>query len=94
MLFRSGYVLGKVLPNDRKDGSIYLIESKTARVEVVVPNARVPKYVADIWNNTTVKKGDVVCMNNIFAIKLDSTLAETTDLVRFQPRVIVAVEND
>jgi hypothetical protein len=94
MISVNGYILGRALSNERKSGGIFLPDSKTARVEVVVPNPRVPKYVADIWNNTTVKKGDVVCMNKIFAIKLDSTLAETTDLVRFQPRVIVAVEND
>jgi hypothetical protein len=94
MISVNGYILGRVLPNDRKLGALYLIQSDTARVEVVVPNKRVPKYIADIWNNTKVKAGDIVCMRNVFAIKLDSTLAETSDLVRFQPRVIVAVEND
>jgi hypothetical protein len=94
MISVNGYILGRLLPNDRKAGDLYLIETDTARVEVVVPNPRTPKYIADIWNNTKVKKGDIVCMRKIFAIKLDATLAETSDLVRFQPRVIVAVEND
>ena len=89
----NGYIIGKLLGNERKFGSIYIPDNDICRVEVVVPNARVPKYASpDIWTNTEVKKGDVVCVRNIFATKLDPTLAKTTEYVRFQPRVIMAYE--
>jgi hypothetical protein len=91
----NGYVIGKKLPNDRKYGSIFLIDNDTARVEVIVPNARTPRF-SDFspWTNTSVKRGDVVIMKNHFAIPLDPTLGQSTDLVRFQTRVIKAYEND
>ena len=89
----NGYIIGKLLGNERKFGSIYIPDNDICRVEVVVPNARVPKYASpDIWTNTDVKKGDVVCVRNIYATKLDPTLAKTTEYVRFQPRVIMAYE--
>jgi hypothetical protein len=91
----NGFVIGKRLPNDRKQGSLYLPDTKTARVEVVVPNARTPIYKENSpWTNTVVKKGDIVLMRDIFAIPLDATLAKSTDLVRFQTRVIRAYEHD
>lgn len=89
----NGYIIGKVLGNERKFGSIHIPDNDIQRVEVVVPNARVPRYASpDVWTNTKVIKGDVVCVRNIFATKLDPTLAKTTDYVRFQPRVIMAYE--
>lgn len=89
----NGYIIGKRLPNDRKIGSFFLPESKIARVEVVVPPSREPEYVhSEFFKNTSVKKGDVVCMKEHFATKLDSTMAESTDLVRFQSRAILAIE--
>jgi hypothetical protein len=89
----NGYIIGKVLPNDRKAGSIFLLDSETERVQVEVPPAKMPKYVADdVWTNTEVKKGDVVCIKKHFSVKLDSTMAESIDYVRFQPRVILAIE--
>jgi hypothetical protein len=89
----NGYIIGKLLGNDRKIGSIHMVDNDIQRVEVVVPNARTPRYTfPDTWTNTEVKKGDVVCIRNIFAIKLDPTLAKTTEYVRFQPRVIMAYE--
>lgn len=89
----NGYVIGKLLSNDRKFGSIHIPDNDICRVEVVVPNARVPKYASpDVWTNTDVKKGDIVCVRNIYATKLDPTLAKTTEYVRFQPRVIMAYE--
>lgn len=89
----NGYVIGKLLGNERKTGSIHMLDNDITRVEVVVPNARVPKYSDPrIWTNTEVKKGDVVCVRKVFATKLDPTLAKTTEYVRFQPRVILAYE--
>lgn len=89
----NGYIIGKLLGNERKFGSIHIPDNDVCRVEVVVPNARTPKYASpDVWTNTDVKKGDVVCVRNIFATKLDPTLAKTTEYVRFQPRVIMAYE--
>lgn len=89
----NGYVIGKLLGNERKTGSIHMLDNDITRVEVVVPNARVPKYLDPrVWTNTEVKKGDVVCVRRIFATKLDPTLAKTTEYVRFQPRVILAYE--
>ena len=89
----NGYIIGKLLGNERKYGSVYIPDNDICRVEVVVPNARVPKYASpEVWTNTEVKKGDVVCVRNIFATKLDPTLAKTTEYVRFQPRVIMAYE--
>lgn len=89
----NGYIIGKLLGNERKFGSVFIPDNDIQRVEVVVPNARIPKYASpDVWTNTDVKKGDVVCVRNVFATKLDPTLAKTTDYVRFQPRVIMAYE--
>lgn len=89
----NGYIIGKVLGNERKLGSIHMVDNDVQRVEVVVPNARTPRYsMPDVWTNTEVKKGDVVCIKTVFATKLDPTLAKTTEYVRFQPRVIMAYE--
>jgi hypothetical protein len=89
----NGYIIGRRLSNDIKFGSIYLPDSNIARVEVVSPPQRNPSYTNKIlWTNTSVKKGDIVCLNKNHAIKLDSTMAESTDLVRFQSRVILAFE--
>jgi len=89
----NGYIIGKLLTNERKFGSIHIPDNDICRVEVVVPNARNPKYTfPNVWSNTSVKKGDVVCVRNIYATKLDPTLAKTTEYVRFQPRVIMAYE--
>lgn len=89
----NGYIIGKLLGNERKFGSIHIPDNDISRVEVVVPNARIPRYSRpDIWTNTKVIKGDVVCVRNVYATKLDPTLAKTTEYVRFQPRVIMAYE--
>lgn len=89
----NGYIIGKDLGNDRKHGSLYVLDNDIKRIEVVVPPARNPRYInTEAWKNTEVKKGDVVCVRNIFATKLDPTLAKTTDYVRFQSRVIMAYE--
>jgi hypothetical protein len=88
----NGYVLGKELPNDRTYGSLFLPESKISKVEVVVPAAREPRYMHTLWSNTKLKKGDIVYMKKQHCIKLDSTMAETSDLVRFQSRIILAIE--
>jgi len=89
----NGYVIGKILGNERMFGSVYIPDNDIQRIEVVVPNARLPKYLMpDVWYNTDVNVGDVVCVRNIYATKLDPTLANTTEYVRFQPRVIMAYE--
>jgi hypothetical protein len=87
----NGYVIGKLLGNERKNGAIHLVDNDLTKVEVVVPPARIPKYnQPNVWTNTEVNKGDVVCVRRIHAVKLDPTLANTTEYVRFQPRVIMA----
>lgn len=89
----NGYVIGKLLGNERKVGSIHMVDNDIVRVEVIVPNARIPRYAyPEVWTNTKVIKGDVVCVRDIFATKLDPTLAKTTEYVRFQPRVILAYQ--
>jgi len=89
----NGYIIGKLLGNERKFGSLHIPDNDIQRIEVVVPPARLPKYVQpEIWTNTEVKKGDIVCVRNIYATKLDPTLAKTTEYVRFQPRVIMAYQ--
>jgi hypothetical protein len=88
----NGYILGKELPNDRKYGSLFLPESKISKVQVEIPATRNPVYAYDIWKNTEIKKGDIVYMKQQFCTKLDSTLAETSELVRFQSRAILAIE--
>ncbi len=89
----NGYIIGKTLGNARKFGSLYVPDNDIQRIEVVVPPARNPKYVMpDVWTNTEVKKRDIVCVRNVYATKLDPTLAKTTDYVRFQSRVIMAYE--
>jgi hypothetical protein len=89
----NGYIIGKLLGNERMQGSLYIPDNDIQRVEVVVPNARNPKYAySNVWSNTEVKKGDVVCVRNMYATKLDPTLANTTEYVRFQPRVIMAYQ--
>lgn len=88
----NGYILGKELPNDRTYGSLFLPDSKISKVQVVVPAAREPQYVHNYWSNTKLNKGDIVYMKQQHCIKLDSTMAETSDLVRFQSRVILAIE--
>jgi len=87
----NGYIIGKLLGNERMHGSVYIPDNDIQRVEVVVAPAKLPTYTRpDLWCNTEVKVGDVVCVRNIYATKLDPTLAKTTDYVRFQPRVIMA----
>lgn len=94
ILSLNGFVIGKRLPNDIKIGSLFMPDTQTARVEVVIPNKRVPVYNEESpWTNTAVEKGDVVLMRNIFAIPLDATLGQSTDLVRFQTRIIKAYES-
>lgn len=89
----NGYIIGKLLGNERKVGSIHMVDNDITRIEVVVPNARVPRYTQpEVWTNTKVIKGDVVCVRKVFATKLDPTLAKTTEYVRFQPRVILAYQ--
>lgn len=89
----NGYIIGKVLPNDRTYGSLFLPEADIRRVEVVVEPAREPVYRnKDIWKNTKVKNGDVVCIRPHFATRLDPTLAQSTEYVRFQSRIILAIE--
>jgi len=87
----NGYIIGKPLGNERKIGSIHMVDNDLTLVEVVVPPARVPQFkMPDVWTNTEVKKGDIVCVRRIYATKLDPTLANTTEYVRFQSRVILA----
>jgi len=89
----NGYIIGKVLPNDRTYGSLFLPDAKIRRIEVVVEPARDPIYREGfLWNNTKVKKGDVVCIKPQFATRLDPTLANSTEYVRFQSRIILAIE--
>lgn len=88
----NGYAIGKRLPNDRKYGVLFLPESKVSRIEVVIPPRKTATYVHDVWSNTELKVGDIVYMKEQHSINLDSTLAGTTDLVRFQPRVVLAIE--
>jgi len=88
----NGYILGKQLPNDIKYGCLFLPESQISKVEVVVPAKRTPEYVHEGWASTDLKEGDVVYMKQQHCIKLDSTLAETTDMVRFQSRIVLAIE--
>lgn len=89
----NGYIIGKLLGNERKTGSIHMVDNDLTRVEIVVPNARNPQYVRpDVWTNTEVKKGDVVCVRRVHATRLDPTMAKSTEYVRFQPRVIMAYE--
>lgn len=89
----NGYIIGRVLPNDRTYGSLFLPDADVRRVEVVVEPARDPIYRdKNIWKNTKVKRGDVVCVKPHFATRLDPTLAQSIDYVRFQSRVILAIE--
>jgi hypothetical protein len=89
----NGYIIGKVLPNDRTYGSLFLPDAEIRRVEVVVEPARDPIYRnKQVWKNTKVKKGDIVCIKPHFATRLDPTLANSTEYVRFQSRIILAIE--
>lgn len=89
----NGYIIGRRIPNDIKKGVLFMPESKIARVEIVIPAKRQPKYVHDnFFKNTEVKVGDIVCMKEQHCTKLDSTMANSTDLIRFQPRAILAIE--
>lgn len=89
----NGYVIGKILGNERKIGSIHVIENDLTRVQVVVPPAKKPKYArSDFWTDTEVKENDIVVVRKVYATPLDPTLAKTTEYVRFQPRVILAYE--
>lgn len=89
----NGYIIGKVLPNDRTYGSLFLPDAEIRRVEVVVEPARDPIYRnKQVWKNTKVKRGDIVCIKPHFATRLDPTLAKSTEYVRFQSRIILAIE--
>jgi hypothetical protein len=89
----NGYIIGKLLGNERKIGSIHMVDNDLTLVEVVVPPARKPVFThPDIWTNNEVKKGDIVCVRRAYATKLDPTLAKTTEYVRFQSRVILAYQ--
>ena len=89
----NGFILGEVLSNERKQGGIFMPESTINRVRVEVAPMHEPKFFNnEVWINTKLKKGDVVCVRDQFVIPLDSTLAQSTSLVRFQSRVILAIE--
>lgn len=88
----NGFILGEVLENELRHGLLHLPDSDTARVRVTVAPTRQPKYRSPLWSNTEVKVGDIVCIKDHFAIPLDSTMGSETKLVRFQSRVINAIE--
>ena len=88
----NGYILGEVLDNELRSGNLYLPDSDTARVRVVAAPRRTPIYRSPLWTNTKVEVGDVVCVKKHFATPLDSTMGSETKLVRFQSRVINAIE--
>lgn len=89
----NGYVLGEVLSNERKSGSLFLSQTPINRVRIEVAPLRDPKFHnEETWINTKLKKDDVVCIRDQFVVPLDSTLAQSTNLVRFQSRVILAIE--
>lgn len=89
----NGYFLGKKLPNDRFAGKIVLPDSGIAKVEITHCPKSLPIYQReDVWKNTELKVGDIVYVMNYFATPLDSTLGATTDLVRFQSRIVLAIE--
>lgn len=89
----NGYILGEVLPNERKYGGIFMPDTSINRVRVEVAPTREPKFPASgVWTNTKLNKGDIVCVRDQFVVPLDSTLAQSTKLVRFQSRVILAIE--
>lgn len=91
----NGYFLGKRLPNDHFIGSILMLDKKIAKIKVThVPSVQPVFRMPDVWKNTNLKIGDVVYVSEEFATPLDSTLAESTDLVRFQSRIVLAIEND
>lgn len=92
MLSVNGYILGRVIPKVEMYGRIYLPQTDISKVEVVCAPRAYPEYVDDVWKNTEVEKGDVVYVKEHFATCLDPTYAASTDLVRFQPRVILAKE--
>jgi len=91
----NGHLIGKVL-EEKQDGAIYIPTKKeTIRVEVIAPPEHYPEYLnPEVWDNTVVKKGDVVYVKNFAAIPLDSTIASDTDYVRVAVKMIIAVENE
>ena len=93
LISMNGYILGTELSNERVSGGIFLPDAKTSKVRVDVAPTRYPKYLHErAWSNTEVKKGDVVYIKDDYAVKLDNTIAQTTNMIRFQPRVILAIE--
>jgi hypothetical protein len=87
----NGFVIGKAIGNELKSGLLHKLDNDITKVEVIVPPARTPRYnQPDVWTNTEVNKGDIVCIRRNHAVRLDPTLAQTTEYVRFQPRVIMA----
>lgn len=89
----NGYILGKKSNSTIKVGSIYHPDNGVQRVEVVEACEDQPEYLSSVWHNTRVKKGDIAHILNHFATPLDGTINGSTDLVRFQPRIIAAIEN-
>lgn len=91
----NGYFLAKRLPNDSFFGNIMLLDSGVAKVEIVEVPKEQPFYrLPDIWKNTELKKGDICYLMEQFANPLDSTIARSTDLVRFQSRIVIAIEEN
>jgi len=91
----NGYFLGKRLKNDHFYGNIMLLDSSVARVEIVAAPKEQPVYrLPEIWKNTELKVGDICYMMDQFANPLDSTIARSTDLVRFQSRIVIGIEEN
>lgn len=89
----NGNIIGRKLPNDSFYGSVIMPGVGVAKIEVTAVPNYYPEYAFfNDWHNTEVKAGDIVFIMDYFAIALDPTMADSAEgLVRFQPRVILAV---
>jgi hypothetical protein len=88
----NGNYIGRKLDNELKVGAIHLPDTGYSRVEIVAVPKSKPKYVSPLWSETDLEVGNVVYMKNQFCVPLDSSLNSGNDLVRFQSRIITAVE--
>jgi len=93
----TGNVIGRLIAEETvtKSGIILIREQKKyVRVKVESVSEKQSTWKnPDLFRTTKVSEGDVVIVEGQYPVKLDSTYAGETDLVKFQNAMILAIED-